>query len=49
MIIIINNQLKKAIKYRGSIARASKERVGTLKFHPSGRYLGCQVNIYIYI
>jgi U3 small nucleolar RNA-associated protein 12 len=34
--------LKKAIKYRGSIARASKERVSTLKFHPSGRFLGCQ-------
>lgn len=34
--------LKKAIKYRGSLSRQSKERVSTLKFHPSGRYIGCQ-------
>lgn len=35
-------QLKKSISLYGPIPRQSKERVVTLQFHPSGKFLGCQ-------
>ncbi|TPX38895.1 hypothetical protein SeMB42_g01549 [Synchytrium endobioticum] len=43
-VMDVGNPLKKALNVRGSIQRQSKERVVTIQFHPSERYLGIQGN-----
>ncbi|KAF9937104.1 hypothetical protein BGZ65_001814 [Modicella reniformis] len=40
----VHSGIGKAITFYGSIPRQSKERVLTLKFHPSQEFLGCQAS-----